>query len=79
MRFKEFMQLTELDGYLGNVANTNTTLSFHRLEKRINTTPHKGTSVGRTMAAGKVTSPSRPVGLVSPVGPMTIPSVIKKS
>lgn len=72
MKFKDFLQET---GILGQ-----SILSPHRAEKRMHTpVRNKGTTVSRMMSAGKVKSPSRPVGIISPTKPMTIPSVLGKA
>lgn len=39
--------------------------------------PKRGTTVGRALSAGKVKSPSRPVGIHSLSKPMIISSVLK--
>lgn len=78
MTFKEFVQLDETLGQFGDVKSVNSLLGIHRMEKRLNLPAQKKgtTSVGRSFAAGKVISPSRPAGLTAPNKPMTIPSLL---
>jgi hypothetical protein len=80
MRFKEFVKMDELFGQFGDIETakrSNTPTGPFHVEKRLNCpVKKKGTTVGRAMAAGKVKSPSRPVGVTLPNKSMIIPSVI---
>ena len=70
MTFKEFLCIQEKT----SIQPVQGPLSDHGMMKRLHTPAKKGTTIGRSLAAGKFKSPSRPAGITSPNQPMMIQS-----